>query len=71
MYIGIAGYKGGTDDDEGTWLDNDDILKTQIEICEEKNLDGIMLYSYESFLNVDNKEEIANVVNYLTNITED
>ena len=71
VYIGIAGYKGGTDEDEGTWLDNDDILKTQIEICEEKNLDGIMLYSYESFLNVDNKEEIANVVNYLTNITED
>lgn len=71
MYIGIAGYKGGTDEDEGTWLDNDDILKTQIQICEENNLDGIMLYSYESFINADNKEEIANVVNYLTNITED
>lgn len=71
VYIGIAGYKGGTDEDEGTWLDNNDILKTQIKICEEKNLDGIMLYSYESFLNSDNKEEIANVVQYLTDITED
>ncbi len=71
VYIGIAGYKGGTDEDEGTWLDNNDILKTQIEICEEKNLDGIMLYSYESFFNKENEEEISNVVQYLTNITED
>ena len=54
VYIGIAGYKGGTDDDEGTWLDNNDILKTQIEICEDKNLDGFMLYSYESFFNGSN-----------------
>lgn len=71
VYIGIAGYKGGTIEDEGTWLDNNDILKTQIEICEENNLDGIMLYSYESFFDAENKEEIANVVSYLTNITED
>lgn len=71
VYIGIAGYKGGTEEDEGTWLDNNDILKTQIEICEEKNLDGIMLYSYESFFDKVNEEEISNVVQHLTNIKED
>lgn len=71
VIVGIAGYKGGTEDDEGTWLDNNDILKTQIEICEEKDLDGIALYSYESFFNKENEEEISNVVSYLTNITED
>lgn len=71
VVVGIAGYKGGTDDDEGTWLDNNDILKTQIEICKERNLNGIALYSYESFFDKDNEEEIANVVSYLTNIKED
>ena len=70
LYIGLAGYKGGSDEDEGTWLDNDDILKTQIQICEKKNLNGFMLYSYESFLSEENAPEIANVANYLTGITE-
>lgn len=70
LYIGIAGYKGGTDNDEGTWLDNNDILKTEIQICEEKQTDGIMLYSYESFLNRENQPEIKNVVNHLTNISK-
>ncbi len=69
-YIGLAGYKGGTDEDEGTWLDNDDILKTQIEIVENNNFDGIMLYSYESFLDETNQAEIENVVKHLTGVTQ-
>ena len=70
LYIGLAGYKGGTDEDEGTWLDNDDILKNEIEICQEKGTDGIILYSYECFSNDANEAEIRNVANYLTGITQ-
>ena len=70
LYIGLAGYKGGTDEDEGTWLDNDDILKNEIEICQEKGTDGIILYSFESFSNEENEAEIQNVVNHLTGITQ-
>jgi len=70
IYIGLAGYKGGSDEDEGTWLDNNDILKTQIEIVEKHKLDGIMLFSYESFLDETNQAEIENVANYLTGITQ-
>ncbi len=70
MYIGLAGYKGGTNEDEGTWLDNDDILKNEIEICKEKNTDGIMMYSYESFISEKNQKEIQNVVAYLNDIKE-
>ena len=70
LYIGLAAYKGGTNDDEGTWLDNNDILKTEIEICESKETDGIMLYSYESFYNEENKEEIQNVINHVKGITQ-
>ncbi len=69
VYAGLAGYKGGTDEDEGTWLDNNDILKTEIEIAQNSGLDGIMLYSYESFSTKENEAEIKNVVNYLTGVT--
>lgn len=70
LYIGLAGYKGGSDSDEGTWLDNNDILKNEIEICKAKGADGIMLYSYESFSSKENEAEIKNVINYLTEIKE-
>ncbi len=70
IYVGLAGYKGGTDEDEGTWLDNDDILKNEIEICIKENLDGIMMYSYDSFESKENRAEIENVVKHLKSITE-
>ncbi len=70
IYIGLAGYKGGSTEDEGTWLDNDDILKNEIQICKEQGADGIMLYSYESFGSKENEAEIQNVINYLTGVTE-
>lgn len=70
IYVGLAGYKGGTDEDEGTWLDNNDILQNEIEISKEKGVDGVILYSYESFSNKENEAEIKNVVNYLTGIKE-
>ncbi len=66
MYVGLPAYKAGTDADSGTWLDNSDILRTEIEILREKGADGFMLYSYDSFHNEDNAEEIQNVMNYLT-----
>ncbi len=70
VYIGLAGYKASSTHDEGTWLDNDDILKTEIKICEENNLDGIILYSYESFLSEESKAEIENVVKHIKDVTE-
>ncbi|MDO4748290.1 MAG: family 10 glycosylhydrolase [Eubacteriales bacterium] len=70
IYVGLAGYKAGSDKDSGTWLDNNDILKTEIKICEERKLEGIMLYSYESLISKENKEEIKNVSNYLNGVTQ-
>ena len=69
FYVGLAGYKAGSDEDNGTWLDSDDILKNQIEICKENKLDGIMLYSYESLISQQNEAEIKNVANYLNGIS--
>ncbi len=66
LYIGLSGYKGGTDADDGTWLDNDDILQSEIKIIRKEKLDGFMLYSYDSFHDEDNEAEIKNVIRYLT-----
>ena len=66
LYIGLPAYKAGTDADSGTWLDNNDILKTEIEICREKKTRGFILYSYDSLHNEENAEEIQNVMRYLT-----
>ena len=65
LYVGIPAYKAGTDADSGTWLDNDDILTTELSITRENGCDGFMLYSYDSFHNEDNAVEVENVIRYL------
>jgi len=65
LYIGLAGYKAGTDADRGTWLDNSDILKNEIQIAQVSGCGGFMLYSYDSLHNIENEAEIKNVIRYL------
>ena len=66
MYIGLAGYKAGTDADSGTWLDSDDVLKTEIEIIREKDLDGFLLYSYDSLNDKTNSKGIESALRYIS-----
>lgn len=66
LYAGLAGYKAGSDADSGTWLDRNDILKTQIEIIRKEGLDGFILYSFSSLVNGDSAKEIENMRNLLT-----
>ena len=66
LYIGLAGYKAGTDADDGTWSDNEDILQTEVGILRQKKTDGFMLYSSDSFHDEDNQQEIGNLCRYLT-----
>lgn len=66
LYVGLAGYKAGTDDDEGTWLDNDDILAQEYDIiCNNKKANGFMMYSYASLSSSDGKKEMENLHNKL------
>ena len=66
LYAGLAGYKAGTDADEGTWLEKNDILKAEYNILKKKNeFSGFMLYSYSSLENADAAEEIKNLCNEL------
>jgi uncharacterized lipoprotein YddW (UPF0748 family) len=66
LYAGLAGYKAGTDADEGTWTDNSDILKTEVEILLQSGADGFLYYSYDSLNNENNRAEAENLIRYLT-----
>ena len=66
IYSGLAGYKAGTDNDEGTWEDFNDILQKEYKIAVDKKYNGIMLYSYNSLKETCAKKEIANLVNELS-----
>lgn len=61
IYSGLAGYKAGTDKDEGTWEDFDDILSKEYSIAVEKKYDGIMLYSYSSLSEKSAEKEMKNL----------
>lgn len=66
LYVGLAGYKAGTDDDEGTWLNDDNILAQEYNIiCENEKTSGLMMYSYASLFSDDGKKEMENFYNEL------
>lgn len=61
LYIGLAGYKAGSDADENTWQNSDDILAQEYKISDDYNADGIMLYSYSSLVDNNSEKEINNL----------
>lgn len=66
LYAGLAGYKAGTDDDEGTWLDDDNILAQEYNIlCKNEKASGFMMYSYASLFSDKGKKEMKNLYNEL------
>ncbi len=65
LYIGLGLYKAGSDEDEGSWLDSDENMKSQIEYGRKLGADGFMFYSYDYLVNEQTEEEVENVMNYL------
>lgn len=66
LYVGLAGYKAGTDNDEGTWLEENDILSKEYKIlCANQKVSGFMMYSYASLSSSDGKTEMENLHNEL------
>ena len=66
LYVGLAGYKACTDDDEGTWQDDDDILAQEYDIIKnEDTTGGFMLYSYSSLVDENSLPEMQNLRNIL------
>ena len=65
IYAGLGAYKAGSDADNGTWLESEDILKRELEIIRDKNTDGYILYDYEALLSTKAKKELENFKNGL------
>lgn len=66
LYVGLAGYKAGTDDDEGTWAESDSILADEYRILKSnEKAEGFMIYSYNSIISDDSREEMQNLRNLL------
>lgn len=62
LYIGLAGYKAGSEADNNTWTDKNDILAQEYAICSKnEKVNGFMLYSYSSLENKEAQNEIANL----------
>ena len=62
LYGGLAGYKAGTDADEGTWQNSDTILADEYNILKENNkVSGFMLYSYASLKEESAQTELKNL----------
>ena len=61
LYVGLAGYKAGTDDDENTWSEKNNILSSEYQIVKKNDkANGIMLYSYASLFKKEGEKEIDN-----------
>lgn len=66
LYIGLAGYKAGTDNDSNTWKNSDDILSQEYEIIKNNQIaNGFMLYSYNSLTAETSSSEISNLTKKL------
>ena len=70
IYVGMGAYKAGTDADEGTWLDNNDILKTEVEILRKRKCSGFLLFSYDSMKEKTCENEMKNLISYITSPTQ-
>ena len=66
LYVGLAGYKAGTDDDEGTWAESSSILADEYKILQtNEKSEGFMIYSYNSIISDESREEMQNLRNLL------
>ena len=65
LYIGIAGYKTGTDADEGTWNYSDKILQDEVKLIRKNNINGFMFYSFNNLISEKASKEVSNLINIL------
>ena len=65
LCIGLALYKANSDYDDGTWKNSDDILKTQIQLCQQNGIDNYMIYDIDYFDNEITSKEVENAMSVL------
>lgn len=65
LYIGLAGYKAGTDADSGTWKNKNNILKKELKLIRKNNINGVIFYSYADLLSKKAEKEVKNLIDEL------
>ncbi len=61
LYCGLALYKVGTDADNGTWKEKNNILANEFKISKKLKYNGVVLYSYGQLCSKITKKEIKNL----------
>jgi uncharacterized lipoprotein YddW (UPF0748 family) len=62
LYIGLGVYKAGSNLDNGTWKNENNILAKEIKCGREIGCNGFALYSFDSLTQNTAKDEVINVV---------
>ncbi len=65
LYIGIAGYKTGTDSDSGTWSYSDKILQEEVKLVRKRKMKGFMFYSFANLDSDKAAKEVSNLIEIL------
>lgn len=60
IYAGLGVYKAGSNEDDGTWLQRNDILAKELRLLREYDYDGYILYDYKSVLSEKAQNELNN-----------
>ena len=63
VYIGLAAYKAGSDEDAGTWQTKDNNLKEELNLLRKYGFDGFIIYEYRSLKDHNTQKEIENLKN--------
>ncbi|MBQ1977952.1 MAG: hypothetical protein II225_04310, partial [Ruminococcus sp.] len=61
VYIGLGAYKAGTDADNGTWQNRNDILATELVLLRNYSFDGFIIYDYNALLSESAQAELKNL----------
>lgn len=65
LYIGLAGYKIGTDSDDGTWNKSSTILQEELKLVRKNNINGFMFYSFANLETKQASKEVNNLTKLL------
>lgn len=65
LYVGLAVYKAGSDVDDGTWKNADDILARQVSAGRELDCSGFLFYSWDYLDTQQTQAEMENVMKVL------
>lgn len=60
VYIGLGAYKAGTDADNGTWLQDNDILAKELKLLRDYGFSGYMIYDYNALESESALKEMQN-----------